>query len=84
MFQTHRKLSTARTRMDSGLNKISLRHICGGAITIQSILEDSKERFVYFIDYMSPEQVDVVKIFARDWIAENSLRNYGNKKTRDD
>ena len=54
-----------------------------GSITIQSRLDDAKERFVYFINYMSPEQVDVAKILARDWMAQNSLRNYGNKKTRD-
>ena len=46
-----------------------------GSIAIQSGLDDAKELFVYLINFMSPVQVDVAKILAMDWIAENSLRN---------
>tara|TARA_B110000238_G_scaffold99274_1_gene108043 strand:- start:348 stop:536 length:189 start_codon:yes stop_codon:yes gene_type:complete len=46
-----------------------------GSIAIQPRLGDAKELFVYLINFMSPVQVDVAKILAMDWIAENSLRN---------
>ena len=46
-----------------------------GSIAIQSGLDDAKELFVYLINFMSPEQVDVAKILAMGWIGENSLRN---------
>ena len=55
-----------------------------GSIALQSGLDDAKELFVYLINFMPPEQVDVAKILAMDWTAENSLRNQGDEKTRDD
>tara|TARA_B110000046_G_scaffold178422_1_gene206289 strand:- start:300 stop:446 length:147 start_codon:yes stop_codon:yes gene_type:complete len=45
------------------------------SIAIHSGLEDAKELFGYFINYMSPEQIDEAKALASNWIAQNSLRN---------
>ena len=46
-----------------------------GSIAIQSGLEDAKELFGYFINHMSPEQVEEGQRLANDWVAQNNLRN---------